>query len=50
MWHFIVLIIVASAFGILAGVAAWKLSKEWGVAILSFGLGIVLALTILKFA
>lgn len=50
MWHFVVLLIAALAFGILAGVAAWKLAKEWGVAILAFWLGIMLALLVLKIA
>lgn len=49
-WHFGVLIAAALAFGILAGLAAWKLAKEWGVAILGFWLGITLALLVLKIA
>lgn len=50
MWHFGILIAAALAFGILAGLAAWKLAKEWGVAILGFWLGITLALLALKVA
>jgi hypothetical protein len=50
MWHFGVLIAAALAFGILAGLAAWKLAKECGVAILAFWLGIMLALLVLKIA
>ena len=50
MWHFAVLVIAALAFGILAGLAAWKLAKDWGVAILAFWLGIMVALLALKLA
>ena len=50
MWHFIILVIAALAFGVLAGLAAFKLAKEWGVSILAFWLGIMVALLVLKLA
>lgn len=50
MWHFAILVIAALAFGILAGIMAYKLAKEWGVAILAFWLGIMVALLVLKLA
>lgn len=50
MWHFIVLVVIAAVFGIVAGIAAYYFAKEWAVAVLSFWLGIMVALVILKLA
>ena len=47
-WHFLVLVIAAFAFGLLAGCAAYRLAKDWGVTLLAFWLGIMLATFILK--
>lgn len=47
-WHFIVLVVAALAFGILAGCAAHRLAKEWGVTLLAFWLGIMFATFVLK--
>merc|ERR1711988_372155 len=50
LWHLVVLLLVALAFGVLAGYCAWTVANEWAVAILSFWLGILLAILILKTA
>ena len=47
-WHFIILVVAALAFGIIAGLAAYKLAKDWGVMFLAFWLGIMLAMFVLK--
>lgn len=50
LWHLVVLFLVASAIGIIAGILIWKLAKEWAVTVLAFWLGIMLVLMILKMA
>lgn len=50
LWHLVVLLLVALAFGVLAGYCAWTVAYDWAVAILSFWLGILLAILILKTA
>ena len=50
MWHLIVLMLVALVFGIIVGILIFKFAAKWGVTILAFWLGILLALLILKLA
>jgi len=50
MWHLIVLVIAALAFGIVAGFCAFKFLDNWAVTILAFWVGILLALFALKLA
>lgn len=50
MMHLIILLIVAIVFGILGGIAAFYLAKDWAITVLAFWLGILIALMILKLA
>lgn len=50
LWHLLVLVLAALAFGVLAGIAARKLAEDWAVTILAFWVGLLLALMILKMA
>jgi hypothetical protein len=50
LWHLIVLLLIALVFGIVAGICMFKLAEAWGVPILSFWLGILLAMFCLKLA
>lgn len=50
MWHLILLLVLALAFGILAGYFAWQFAKNWATTILAFWLGIMATLMILKLA
>ena len=50
MWHLIVLVIASLAFGVVAAIFAFKFVENWGVTILAFWVGILLALMALKLA